>query len=457
MASPFQIFRCWFCILSLLMGAGLSGGAKPFPLHTQVLVFIPAYEGSQLIDPDLDKKREEPACVWGSPAVFFSSKLYFSLRMPNPLVAKPMLAVGPIDVYGKFVATVTHRQAYIPGFRPYTEGADFFVFAYDWRQEIATATAPRLGDALENYARIHESKTGIPASQTEFIIVTHSMGGLVARTLLSAKPEWANRVARLYLVGSPNTGCVKAIKTTVFGSDSLKSSPKDFPGLFLSLLPTNVDQEVTKLVAITRPSLYELLPFDDPHWKREIDGNAQRMRAQDVLDATSWETYWPSAELERKLFLNQWLKDRQKEGWKQIEEPEWEYCQDPGFEKLKRMLSQTARWRRKMGRLSHTNNLLTRSGEASRLKVILSAGLPTPSEVVTNGSHDASSADYKYEPAGSGDGTVEERRVLDDLPSTFPNIERLHGVPHGKLMVDPHFLAYFTKELSDQTTMSNGK
>jgi hypothetical protein len=162
--------------LALLVSTGFAVRAAPF-LHAQVLVFVPAYEGSQLIDPDLDKGQNDPPCVWGSLAVLLSSRLYFGLRMPNPLVAKPMLAVGPIDIYRKFVDTMTEAHADAPRFSPYTQGSDFFLFAYDWRQEIASVSAPLLGEALENYARIHERKTGIPAGQTKFTIVTHSMGG----------------------------------------------------------------------------------------------------------------------------------------------------------------------------------------------------------------------------------------------------------------------------------------
>jgi hypothetical protein len=258
-----EVFRR-YGLWALLVSTGLAVHAAP-SLHAQVLVFVPAYEASQLIDPDLDNRQNDPACVWGSLAVLLSSKLYFGLRMPNPLVAKPLLGVGPIDVYRKFVDTMTEAHADAPRFSPYTRGSDFFFFAYDWRQEIASVSAPLLGEALENYARVHERKTGIPAGQTKFTIITHSMGGLLVRTLLSEKPEWAPRISRLYLVGSPNKGCVKAINTVVVGPDSLKVYASGVPGVFLNLLPTSVDQNVTKLVGITRPSLYELLPFDDIH------------------------------------------------------------------------------------------------------------------------------------------------------------------------------------------------
>ena len=35
------------------------------PVHAEVLVFVPAYEGSQLFDPTLNVDKGDPACVWG--------------------------------------------------------------------------------------------------------------------------------------------------------------------------------------------------------------------------------------------------------------------------------------------------------------------------------------------------------------------------------------------------------
>jgi hypothetical protein len=90
--------------------------------------------------------------------------------MPNPLVAGPMLTAGPIDVYGKFVSGVTEEED-TPGFHPYTLGSDFFIFSYDWRQEIATVTAPQLGTALEKYAAFTRKNRRSGRQETEFILV----------------------------------------------------------------------------------------------------------------------------------------------------------------------------------------------------------------------------------------------------------------------------------------------
>ena len=417
------------------------------PLHREVLVFVPAYEASQLFDPTLDAAGEKPPCVWGNYNVFLSSKLYFALRVPNPLVARTMLAVGPLDVYRKFVERLTAKPESGSRFSPYTEGADFFIFDYDWRQEIATVSAPQLGRALEDYARIHERKTGIPAGETKFIIVTHSMGGLVARTLLSEQPALAARISRMYLVGSANAGSVKATRTVVVGPDSIKQHAQGFPGFLLNLLPSDVDQNVTKLVGITRPSLYELLPTFDPSWTAvQPDGSRRQIDEAAMLQADSWSAYWPSAELEKRLFIDGWLHDREQEGRKQIDPAQWEFCQDSEHAKLRRLLEQTASWRRLMGRLSGTDRLLTGAAGRSRLRIILSSGLKTPIAVVTSGAHDQSEGEYIY--GDSGDGTMEARRVLDDVPADAANVIALHGVPHGRLMIDAQFLDYFVKELS---------
>jgi hypothetical protein len=423
------------------------------PLHAQILVFLPAYEGSKLYDPDLADEGGDAPCVWGSLDAIRSARLYLALRMPNPLLARPMVSAGPISVYGDFVSGVSEEQD-TPGFEPYTDGADFFTFAYDWRQEIATVTAPLLLQELQKYARIHEEKTGIPAPQTKFILVAHSMGGLVARTFLSENPQWADRIAAMYLVGTPNLGSVKAIKTLVVGPGALKENAINFPASLLNFLPSDVDVNLTKIVAISRPSIYELLPFDDPRWECvAADGSRTRMSAQDLLRVGAWQPYWPSADLERRIFLDDWLKKQKDLGRKKIDRPDWEFCQDPDLPQLQKMLAQVRDWRLRMGSLSYTNTLLTRPGEASRLKLIIGTGLQTPTGIITEGAHDASLARYTYEPDNDGDETVTRASAMDDLIPDPANLKLMTGVSHGKLITDRTFLEYFYKELSHEAVL----
>ena len=120
---------------------------------------------------------------------------------------------------------------------------------------------------------------------------------------------------------------------------------------------------------------------------------------------------------------------------------------------LQKILAQVRDWRLRMGSLSYTNTLLTRPGEASRLKVVVGTGLKTPTGIITEGAHDFSLARYTYEPDTDGDETVTGASVLDDLPTSSANIKLLTGVPHGKLMTDRQFLDYFYAELSHETVL----
>jgi hypothetical protein len=168
----------------------------------------------------------------------------------------------------------------------------------------------------------------------------------------------------------------------------------------------------------------------------------------EVFKATAWKTYWPSAELERRLFLNGWLKERQAEGRKSIHPAQWEYCQDPAYPRLTAMVDAVRAWRESLGPLSETERQLTAPGEAPRLRLIYGTGLPTPTGVISHGDHDAATASYTYEPANSGDGTVEMKRMIDDVPPGDPIILPLPGVTHGRLMIDARFLSYLVGELS---------
>jgi hypothetical protein len=253
------------------------------------------------------------------------------------------------------------------------------------------------------------------------------------------------------LVGTPNLGSVKAIKTLIVGPGGLKENAINFPASLLNFLPSTVDVNLTKLVAITRPSLYELLPFEDPRWECvAADGSRTRMSAQDLLSIGAWQPYWPTPELERRIYLNDWLKKREAEGRKKIDLPDWEFCQNADLPQLQRMLAQVRDWRLRMGSLSYTNTLLTRPGEVSRLKVVMGTGLKTPTGLISEGAHDSSLARYTYEPDNDGDETVTGASAMDDLHPSPDHVKLLNGVSHGKLMTDHRFLEYFYGELSHE-------
>ncbi|PAW79444.1 MAG: hypothetical protein B9S32_02575 [Verrucomicrobia bacterium Tous-C9LFEB] len=416
-------------------------------LHDHILVFIPAYEGCALYDPGLAKEDDDAPCVWGSLDAIRRQDLYFGLRMPNKLVARTMLKAGPMDIYGRFVEQMTRRQPRQRAFFPYQRDKDFFLFAYDWRQDIGTVTAPALQYKLEEYARTYSlaggGATGVPP---KFVFITHSMGGLVVRTMLSQSPRLAERVERLFLIGTPNLGSVKAIQTLLVGPGGLRENPVDFPASLLRWLPSDVDPLATKLVAITRPSLYELLPLRDPNWTRiDAEGHSIRVSLDDMLTIGTWKHYWPSAAAEKAKFLDPWFARFAKGPDEPVEPKKWEFCQDGNYVELQNILALVREWRLQLGTLGYTDKLLTRPGQPSRLRLLASRGERTPTGIISEGEGDATKTRFLFE--GDGDGTVTFESAVEDLDDS--RVMVVKDVPHGKLMVHPIVTDYLVDELAE--------
>jgi pimeloyl-ACP methyl ester carboxylesterase len=407
---------------------------------------VPAYEGSLLYDSFSPKPNEAP-CVWGTVEGLRKQALYGALRMPTPLVPKPMLRAGPIEVYSPFVSFLT-KQSSSGHFQPFVEGRDFFIFAYDWRQDISKVLAPLLGQKLREYEKIYAEHASEHDPKPEIIIVAHSMGGLISRTLLQQEPEWRERVARLFILGTPNRGCVKAVKTLAVGPGGLRENDLRFPVSLLRLLPSDINLLLTKMVAISRSSIYQLLPFDDPSWVTNLPDKA-RFNAEDLLEVSTWRNFWPSAQAERELYLQPWL-DKQEEVGRPIQDrSEYEFCQDPELPKLTKILQGVKTWKKELGPLSTTHQSLMRSGEPSRLWTVIGTGFPTP-----RGYRGCDGKGVNVDPGEfyddvEGDLTVTKQSALDDLPLDEANILTLPKVNHGGIVNHPLFwdkLAHFLRD-----------
>ena len=89
----------------------------------------------------------------------------------------------------------------------YTLNQDLFVFPYDWRKDLSL-TKPLLDQ------KISEIKTQTGASKVD--ILSHSMGGLVARNYI-ADPAKAQNVRKLFTLGTPHLGSVDFLKQIKYG------------------------------------------------------------------------------------------------------------------------------------------------------------------------------------------------------------------------------------------------
>ncbi len=147
------------------------------------------------------------------------------------------------STYGDIVDTLSRTHTVIP-------------FAYDWRQSLQDS-ADRLAEAIREQMAQHP--------QTTIRLLAHSMGGLLARTMIARHPElWAKMGERdgshLLMLGTPNHGSW-AIPSLFLGHErlsrmlaaiDLKNSHEElltlltgFPGL-LEMLPEDGDLDLFK-------------------------------------------------------------------------------------------------------------------------------------------------------------------------------------------------------------------
>ncbi|MEM7612672.1 MAG: hypothetical protein AAF270_13385 [Pseudomonadota bacterium] len=141
-----------------------------------------------------------------------------------------------------------------------------FQFPYDWRRDIVTSAQELMAFMRDRHATVAKALrvNGTPRETLKFDMVTHSMGGLVARYFLMYGDQdlpadgslpvlnWAGAefVERVILVGTPNAGSALAFRNLVNGF-SLGPLQPEYPpallGTFAStyqLLPRNSQSAV---------------------------------------------------------------------------------------------------------------------------------------------------------------------------------------------------------------------
>ncbi len=225
---PLSRFVAATIAVLLLIGGTSQVSAAP----DRPLVFIPGMLGSRLCD------KATGEVVWGG----LSSYSHFSdlalplttgelqLKHKSCGIIENVEILGPWKVhqYDDLIDTLTKHLGY-------KLGDDLFVFDYDWRISNTDTAA-----ALATW--ISQS----PIGDQDFDIIAHSMGGIVARLLVS-KPEFAERVKRLVTLGTPYRGSAQTFRLLDSGF-----------GFWENLAARGLEN--IRLTALTFRSAYELLP-----------------------------------------------------------------------------------------------------------------------------------------------------------------------------------------------------
>ncbi len=251
--------------------------------HQVPVIIIPGLLGSRLAD------RETGVEAWpgSTRRLLTSGYLELALRIDpetlepkdDGLVASGLFdsAVG-LDFYGKVVEALQEVGGYRrgqPGQPATGREAQFYTFAYDWRQDnIVTVRAL---DALIGQIR---RDYGDPDLRVD--VIAHSMGGLVVRyyerygtddvldgNSFPVTGAGARKLRRVVLLGTPNQGSVTAIHSFLNGYR-----------VGLSRLPNEG--------IATMPSMYQLFPHPLVTWIATTRGQPLR---RDLFDVEVWRRF----------------------------------------------------------------------------------------------------------------------------------------------------------------------
>jgi pimeloyl-ACP methyl ester carboxylesterase len=250
--------------------------------RTPPVILIPGALGSRLFD---KHKRSE---VWPGSTLQLLAGSKQDLALPFDAVTLQPIDDGleasglfeeilNADFYGAIVRTLRESGGFVPGklgAHADPKVRQFYVFAYDWRQDNVT-TAKRLDALIEQIRRDYDDPT------LKVNVIAHSMGGLITRYYLRygtvdalegdgdfpINMSGAEKVGTAVLLGTPNLGSVSSLQSMLLGHRV---------GL----------RRIEPEVLATMPSIYELLPHPLTDWSVDPSGKDLDL---DLYDVTTWK------------------------------------------------------------------------------------------------------------------------------------------------------------------------
>jgi pimeloyl-ACP methyl ester carboxylesterase len=261
------------------------------------VIFIPGILGSRLVN------SETGESVW----VNMRSSKDDDLRLPM----SPNLAANKDKLVANQVLQRIKILKYLPQISVYQGAVDFlekagykkadwdhptldgalgdrdtyYLFAYDWRRD-------NVESARKLLEQIDALRRKLNKPDLKFDVVAHSMGGLVARYAAmygkaeltdNIKPNWdgIKYFHKIFLTGTPNDGSMEALDTVLVGYTVPTIAGRRKIGV------------LNREVALTAPSLFQLLPHGDS--LRFYDEDLKPLKL-DIYDPLVWKKYkWSAA------------------------------------------------------------------------------------------------------------------------------------------------------------------
>ena len=211
-----------------------------------------------------------------------------------------------VDIYQKLIDSLI-ADGYVEGkfdAPPKNGFADtFYVFPYDWRL-----------DNVENAHLLIQKLDGLrkhlKRPKQQFNVVSHSMGGLIARYAAmygkaelrpNMRPNWAGAsyFNNILLVAVPNGGSTSALNSLLNGFSLFGSGKINLPFI----------QNLTKYDLFTIPSIYQLLPHEN--MVNAYDEDLKPLKV-DIYDPATWEKYGWTAYTDKE-FAEKFTDEEQKQ------------------------------------------------------------------------------------------------------------------------------------------------
>jgi pimeloyl-ACP methyl ester carboxylesterase len=291
------------CVLTLALSFTL------FAQSRNPVILIPGLSGSELRHKDTGER------IWFKALKQKSEDLKLPISeditanhdqlIPGDILRTLKLGVIPVsDVYGGIIEAFELRAGYHEEKwdSPSAKGADraIYVFPYDWRLD-------NVENARILVKKIEGLKARLKVPDLKFDIVSHSMGGLIARYAAmygdadlpegkrQPRPTWAGskHFDKIILMGTPNEGSVKALNSLLNGF-LVNGVRVELPFF----------QDSSKFTAFTMPAVYQLLPA--PGTLRAYNDRLEAMEV-DIYDPKTWTKYGWNV-IDDKLFADKFDK-----------------------------------------------------------------------------------------------------------------------------------------------------
>lgn len=292
-------------LLILFVAAALGQIENAQRTGKQPVIIIPGLAGSNLVNKNTGKlvwfkasrAKDDDVRLPISPNLSANSD---NLVSRDILRAVRLFKILPeVEVYERLIHELEsrgYREANWAEPDPADAADTFYVYPYDWRRD-------NVESARLLIRKIEALKQALEQPDLQFIIIAHSMGGLVARYAAmygdadiprgKPSPEWtgARHFSKIFLLGTPNEGSILAINALLNGA-SFSGGGFNIPFV----------RNINRFDVFTIPSVYQLLPSAGT--LKVYDEDLQPVKL-DIFNELAWDEYdwsiWKDRDFRRRF------------------------------------------------------------------------------------------------------------------------------------------------------------